>query len=510
VVTLATRRRLRQPDVSRSAIIHVALGLAVAAVAAVGAREVQHAPLAKAAAVVIVAAGTVLFLVTRRTGLALAAFMVYLGALDGFLKLSTGSTVVTFVRDGLLYAIVAGLVIRGTASDRQLQFPPLGMWVVAFVAIVIVEVANPNNGSLYHSLSGVRQDLEFVPLFFLAYSYMRTTRELKVFLIILALLAAANGIVTFIQFHLSPQQLAAWGPGYAERVLATGKFTAGRTFFNASGQNFVRPFGLGSEAGAGGLVAALSLGAILALISLPRSGRIVKVLAALSAIAAVVGVFTAQGRAVIVSAAVVVLAYALMSATSRRTVGTILAISVVVGAATVVLPKVLHSSNAPSLRYSGLTAGNLVQALVSNRGTALQALPAYLHTYPFGAGLGATGPAAGVSGAPINAQQLNAENEINFALLETGIPGLIVLVGLPVVVLGLAVTRLRSEPDPQARAMLAAIFAGLAGCLLTYTVTAATPTTPVGPYLWTAAGIGSYWFVTRPAERARMGDAAPA
>jgi hypothetical protein len=39
--------------------------------------------------------------------------------------------------------------------------------------------------------------------------------------------------------------------------------------------------------------------------------------------------------------------------------------------------------------------------------------------------------------------------------------------------------------------------------LALYLVSATTPTTPGGPYLWAVAGVVSYWLVARPAARLR-------
>ena len=63
---------------------------------------------------------------------------------------------------------------------RQFTWPPLTGWVLAFVVLVLIQIPNPNGGTLVHSLAGVRQDLEFVPLFFLAYLYVRTKKALRV------------------------------------------------------------------------------------------------------------------------------------------------------------------------------------------------------------------------------------------------------------------------------------------------------------------------------------------
>ena len=82
-----------------------------------------------------------------------------------------------------------------------------------------------------HSLAGVREHLEFVPLFFLTFAFVRSVKALRMLVILLAVIAAANGLASLVQFKESPQQFAAWAPGYAQRVLGTGSFSGGgRTF----------------------------------------------------------------------------------------------------------------------------------------------------------------------------------------------------------------------------------------------------------------------------------------
>src|SRR5262249_32601767 len=155
---------------------------------------------------------------TRHVALALALLMLYLGLLDGYLKLASGSSVVTFVRDALLYALVVGQLVRAVARRTPLRVPPLSAWVILFVVLVGVQLFNPADGWPTHSLAGARPHLEFVPLFFLTYAFVRTTRALRVFVVLLLVIATANGVANVVQFHMTPQQLAAWGPGYAERI----------------------------------------------------------------------------------------------------------------------------------------------------------------------------------------------------------------------------------------------------------------------------------------------------
>ena len=469
-------------------------------------------------AIVLVVAGSLWFATTRRVGLALALLMLYLGLLDGYLKLATGSNLVTFLRDALLYAIVVGLLVRATVERRRLPLPPLSAWVIAFVVLVLVQLANPGDGTLYHSLAGVRQHLEFVPLFFLTYAFVRTTKALRTFAILLVVIAVGNGVANVVQFGLTPAQFASWGPGYQQRVLGTGESSqpggvsygvnARGAFYDANGNTHTRPFGLLSDSGDGGLVDAFALGAVIALALLPGKRRYLPV-AALAGAVLVIGIITAQTRSVIVCGVVVALGYGLLRANSRRGVAVALGIAALAGVSIGVVEATIGSgsgSAAPTstvLRSQSLNAGNLIQATAQNRGKSLARIPATLVDHPFGAGLGVAGPASGAGGAPPQAGNLDAENEISFATLETGIPGMLVLIGFTAALFVLGVKRCRQEPDPEARILLAAILAPLAGMLALYVASAATPTTPSGPYLWAAGGIVSYWLVVRPAAARR-------
>ena len=77
-------------------------------------------------------------------------------------------------------------------------------WVLVFVAVVLVQLLNPDNWSTVHSLASLRQHLEFVPLFFIAYTIMRSERRLRAFLVLILAVAAVNGAVSLVQFNLSP------------------------------------------------------------------------------------------------------------------------------------------------------------------------------------------------------------------------------------------------------------------------------------------------------------------
>ncbi len=177
----------------------------------------------------MVAAVVFLLLVTwcfshRRVDQSLAALGLYLGLLDGYLKLSTGSPVITLARDVLVAAIAGGALLRAMNSHKQLPLPPIGGLVLAFSAVAFIELFNPDAPDLIVGAAGVRQHLEFVPLFFLGFAFMRRESQVQKLLFILLLCAAAGGVVSYIQSTLTPEQFAQWGPGYSERILGTGAF----------------------------------------------------------------------------------------------------------------------------------------------------------------------------------------------------------------------------------------------------------------------------------------------
>ena len=502
MATVAARLRQPRPRLAPGRFAPLAAAVLLGGAVAGFTLALQGHSALKVVAILIVVAGTIWCATTRRTALALGVWMLYVGLLDAPLKLATGSSVVTLVRDVLLFAICAGVLVRAVVEHRTLRLPPLSGWVLGFVAVVLAQLFNPADGSLYHSIGGIRQEIEFVPLFFLTATYVRDKRTLRWFLILLLVIGTANGIASWIQFNETPQQLAAWGPGYAQRVLGTGNFAfAGRTFYTATGQEFTRPFGLGTDSGEGGVVGGLALAAALALLLIARVRWRWRTFAILAALAgSVVAVYTSEGRAAFVASGVCVFAFAMLAfnVRGRRTS----AIAVCVGAvlAFLVVQSVVRSNSSTTTRYGGLTASSILSTTQSARGKDFAAIPTNLRDYPFGDGLGVAGPAAGVSGAPAMAETVNAETEVSFLVLEVGIPGAVLLIGMTLHLGLLALRRVRTEPDTNTRLMLAGATAPIAGVLALYTVTALTPSTPVGPYLWGIAGVISYWCVTRPAE----------
>ena len=502
----ALPRRLPRPARGLGPVAWQTLaGLLVAGVSAAFVIYLVHHLNLKGVAAGLVVAGSLWFLTTRNPQFGLVLVMLYLGLLDGYLKLASGSSLVTFVRDAFLWSLAIGLLLRASVARQRLPLPPMTGWLVAFTIIVLVEFLNPNAGTIVHSIAGAREHLEFLPLFFLTYTFVRSVRALRMFCILLALIAGANGIAGWIQFKESPAQFAAWGPGYSQRVLGTGEFAgAGRTGVTSSGQSTNRPFGLGSDAGDGGLFGMVALCGILALAAFSQRKRY-QLFAVAMALAAVLAIITSQGKAVIVASVVTVLVFVVLAVSARNRLRSFTGLALAVVVAVFVVASVVGQVGSGGFRYSGLAPSSIISTTNHERGFAFAAIPHNIVTFPFGVGLGTAGPAAGSSGASHLAltQNLDAENEFAFLTLETGVPGMLVFIVFVVTLLFIGLSRVRHEPDRQARVLLAALIAPFAAVFVLFFVSAASPSVPTGPYIFAVGGIISYWLITLPARRAR-------
>lgn len=426
----------------------------------------------------------------------LAALMLFLGLVDGVFKLELNTQAATLGRDVLLYSIVGGALARLIVSGRPLRLPPLGGYVLAFVVVALVQIANPGTGGIVHGLEAIRPHIEFVPLFFFGYMVMRTTSRLRLFLLLLCVVAAINGIVGLIQFQLSPAQLASWGPGYAERINGNALIT-GRVFYSASGASFVRPFALGPDLGFGGAVGLLAVPALMALVGTAHrrwSGRI----GAPLAIGIVLALATSQTRAAVIAAVVGLLAFAGLALASRRRAIALIGVAGLITLTVALVSAIGGGENGAALaRYNSIAPGRVLVTAVTERGGSLGLIPAYIEKYPLGAGLGRVGPASGLGGSPLerHEQALNGESEFTFLVIELGVMGLLILGALTVRLLVLSI-RLRRLRNSELRLLLAGCAAPMFAIAAGWLTGPVSSATPAAPYFWFTAGTLAYWLMT--------------
>jgi hypothetical protein len=447
----------------------------------------------------LVAAGAVVVLLLcawmvfePRTELSLAVLMVYLAVADGYLKLKTGGSAATLARDLLLYAIVVGVLLRALVRGRELRLPPLTGWVVAWVVVVAIQVANPGGASWSHSVLSLRPHLEFVPLFFLGYQVMRTPRRLRGFLLLLLALAAVNGVVSLVQFEQTPEQLARWGPGYLTRISGTGD-VSGRGFVDTQGRAHNRPFALGSDMGFGGSLGTLALPAALALLALARR-RVLRVLALALSIGAVLGVATSEARVAVVGSVCAVVAFMLLAISSRNATRAVAALAVGAAVGYVVISSLASSAQPGAFdRYASIAPDRAANTAYEYRKDTLARTPQYMADIPLGAGLGSSGPGASATGGVTAGASLDAESEPTFLVIETGVAGLLVMLGLMLRLLALALVEIRRLPDGGLRLLLAGVAAPLFAVFAMGAAGITTAASPGAPYFWFAAGILAWW-----------------
>jgi O-antigen ligase len=311
------------------------------------------------------------------------------------------------------------------------------------------------------------------------------------------IVGAANGVADLVQSRLTPAQVASWGPGY--NLLENGTATAvARTFFTATGEH-VRPPGLGGEDGFGGLVGLIALPGAIALLNSRRRSVKLGWLLIPAAMLTVIGIATSQTRLAIVGTVIAVLAFLALTVTSRRGL-TALLITTVIGLVGYFVASAVVSGTAN--RYSSIAPSQILGTSVSARQGSLALIPNYIADYPLGAGLGSVGPAAGSTLGGTVSKDLNGETEITFLLVETGIPGLLVMLAFVIATIraGLALSRVADQGLQRCLMALTAVLISLLAAWLIGPVTADSPTAPI---LWLIGGCLAYWYGELRAGRLR-------
>jgi hypothetical protein len=487
----------------RDLLLFVAAGVVPLALALVISIEEPKPNLLMTLALIVGGLGVVMLVASSRLALTVTLLALYLGLLDGPIKLGTGAhESASVIRDVLIFAVSLGAVLRLVVKRERITLPPLFGWVLAFVAIVLVEAFNPKTHGILHILGGFRQQLEWVPFFFFGYVLVRTKVRFRALFLIVGVIALANGVVATYQTQLSPQQVASWGPGYRDRIFpsANGLKGGARTFVSG-GEGHVRPFGLGSDSGFSGGVGLLALPFCLALLA---GGAVRRRWVAIAlSLGAMVAVVTGLGRLQVVGALLAVGFFALLSfASARRVTRPLIALlAVVILAIPLGALFVSAEGSGTFARYASLAPGSAANTTTSYKESDWTKIPSQIAAAPFGVGLGTVGAAGGFGGRItelVNGHGVTAETQYNFITDELGLPGLIVYVALGLNLILLVVTRLRRIPDVEVRIYLAGLFAPFIAIMLAGFSGPIMTSAALGPYYWFAAGVAGYWLMRFP------------
>jgi hypothetical protein len=471
--------------------------------------------LAGVAAVVALARST-------RYTVTLTLLTLYLGLLDGPVKLLTGSKYASGFRDVFMLAIALGMLTRMSPKRERVALPPLSGWILAFVAVVLVEALNPGTAGALKALGGYRQQLEFVPVFFFGYLILRSKRRFRQLFLVLGVIALANGAVGAYQSRLSPAALAHWGPGYAQRIEGPD----GRTY-SAEGATHPRALALGSDAGFGGGVGVIAVPGLLALLTVGRLRRRWPVM--LCFVGALVGVATAASRSSLVDLLVALASYVGLSLLARLRVSRVIGGLLVTLALAGSVAAVLVAADGAGIFKRQTDIGHALTG-VSEEATGeqqqeeqgggdakvkhLNQIPSLVAHEPLGLGLGSAGAVGAFGGKvakTVEEEKVSGGSAYNLLAVELGLPGLALWIGFTISVLLLGLGRLRLIEDPELRTYLVAILATFVTLTIEGLVGPTLAVTPPGVFLWFAPGVLAYW-LAGPGRKAiaRSGPRVPA
>jgi hypothetical protein len=508
---VAARRRRELLNTTATALAALVVGLVLSI-------EIKNGSVALVLLVAVGLVGLGALVTYPRLQVTVTVAALYLGLLEGPVKLGFGGHELTSVmRDVVIFGAALGAILRILARRESVRLPPLSAWVLAWWALVLVEAFNPKTHGITKALGGFRQQLEWTPFFFFGYALIRSKARLRKMFLIIGVIALANGIVGTYQTGLQPTQLAAWGPGYKELVFGTPGGLGARVFA-VEGEGRVRPPGLGTDAGGAGGWGVVALPGILALLAYGRLRRRWPVL--LLCFGALAGVATGEGRIQVVGAVLAVLAFLLLSMSAGRQV--LRPVLVLLGVLVLVIPLgAVFVSAVGSRTFSRLSS--LEELSTGSKDTKtgeIKKIPAAIEKAPFGYGLGTAGAATGFGGVAVSESiekaSTGAETEYNFVTEELGLPGLILWVALTIRLLTLALPAVGRVRDVETRLYLAAIFAVLIAMTIIGFSGPTMGSSAFGPFFWTTAGIAAYWFAgpgrdRRPAPAlGRLAAGAPA
>jgi hypothetical protein len=506
--TVASRRVRERLQLCAAVLIAVGITLAISV-------QIPSPDLRTEIEVIVLTLGAgsvVALMLSTRYTVTLTLLALYLGMLDGPIKLESTSKLASGFRDILIVAIGLGMVMRLGRNRERVRMPPLASWVIAFVAVVAVEALNPRTGGLLKAAAGYRQELEFVPFFFFGYLIMRDKERFRQLFLILGVIALANGAVGTFQSRLSPAQLARWGPGYNQRLSGSG---GGRTF-RSEGEAHPRPLALGSDAGFGGGVGVLAMPGLLALLIVGGSRRRWFVVVCL--LGALAGIATAASRTTVISLVVALGSYTALSLLVKLKASRALLSLAVVGVLAVTIASALIATSGSGIFKRQENLGSVVTSQVPSvvsspvAGSAeeeeeassggdgktkhLSQIPGIIASEPLGLGLGSAGSVAGFGGRVVKAieeQKVSGGSAYNLLSVELGVAGLLLWLGLTINVFVLVARRLKRIVDPQLRTYLVAVVASFAALTVQGLAGPTLAVSPAGVYLWFAPGVIAYW-----------------
>ncbi len=433
---------------------------------------------------------------TPRLELAVGAIVIFLGCINGPLKLiANAGALSSGIQDVLVLAVVIGLVARTVAKRAPINVPPLFGWVLAFVLLVLLEAFNPYTGGFLKALGGYRQQLQWVPFFFFGYLLIRSPQRFRRMYWLLGVVALLNAFASTSQTQLTPGEVASLGSGYAYRVQGP----SGRTY-NAEGEAHVRPLGLGSDSGFSAGIGVIALPGCLALVATVRRRR-ERWAALILALGALAGIITGLGRLQVGGSVFTLVAFVGFAMLARRRVSKPILALVLTAALAAPAGLVFVEAVGSNIfsRYTSIAGPEkFANEATGYKISGLLAIPKYVAAAPFGFGLGTAGAVSGFGGGSkelFEGHNITSDTQYNLLVKELGLFGLLIWTAFLIRLIVLAARRLRYVTDPEAQIFLIALCSPLVAYLFMAVDGPVSVGVAGGTYYWFAAGVCAYWFL---------------
>jgi hypothetical protein len=386
----------------------------------------------------------VVTLIVLWLGRRLAAALVILAylSIEGFLKLlSNYNRIVHVGVDIIVLSLAAYLVLQAVVEHRaHLDELPYTKLILVYALWMVLQVLNPNAGSLVQSIAAFKVHLTMVPLYFIAATLFREPRDLIKFIFGLTVIVLVPFSMSLIQYALGPSSVLDLSP---------------RFWANISYYHDWRPFGTSAVPGGSSVMAYLAVPLTSLLLVAPEVRKTIKPIALICLLLAA-GTFVVSGIRQVFLGCVLSLAVMSLLMMMRRSgriaivAGIVAAIGFAgyVGVITYLRPMaqeaVLRDPRAPEIwrerdvtqRLSTLASGSTYRqardnplAIIIHRATR----------FPFGAGMGRTGSASGAFKEQVaqDAASSRVQADVGWSddffadiIAEGGIPALVMLVWL--------------------------------------------------------------------------------
>jgi hypothetical protein len=422
-------------------------------------------------------------------------------SVEGLLKLLSNYNSIVHVGIDVIVLSVTGLMALDAVVRHHKGLPDLP-WVrlIALYAVwVALEVLNPYSIGLVPSLGAFKTHLTMIPLYFLGAALVKNRDDLARILVALVLISFVPYIASIAQYALGPSSVVDLSPRYWQ---------------NIRGFHEWRPFGTSAVPGGSAVYAFLLAPLALVLLMAPKIRQGTRLLAGMSILLAA-GTFVVSGvRQLFLGCllALVVMAALVVSRGRSRGVGGLIFVAVLGVAAYVGIQTYLAPLAAEAIKANPLAPAIWRERSVTDRlatltqsGTFLAAranpLPGIWQRaveYPFGAGLGRTGSAAGAfqkqiladpASARLNAEVGWSDNFFADMIVETGLPGMLMLTTILLGMLVGAARLARTAGDPLMVAVAAATAGLFAGLLLMSWGSQPLMSNPLTAYFWFLSGV---------------------